>query len=589
MTSALPEFFPYRRPAELDGNVPTHHPVIIAGAGPVGLSMALEWARRGHPVLLLTASTMLSEGSRAICFAKRTLEIFDRLGCGESVATKGVSWNRGKVFLRERLLYEFNLLPEDGHQRPAFVNLQQYYVEHYLLTALDRLDRERSDQSAAAPNASPSRIDLRWGNRVIAIAQRADRVEVTVECADGRYIVSCDWLIACDGAGSPIRKTLGLKSEGQVFQDRFLIADVRMQGASLAKFKTERWFWFDPPFHRNQSAVLHKQADDVWRLDFQLGWEADPDLERQPEHVRPRIRAMLGDDVDFSLEWVSVYTFQCRRMDQFVHGRVIFAGDAAHQVSPFGARGANSGIQDVDNLGWKLDLVVRGISDRALLDTYDAERIQAADENISNSTRSTDFITPKSEISKVFRDATLELAAKYPFARRLVNSGRLSVPSHHPHSSLNTPDDSEWPAGTPAPGSPALDAPVMCDGRASWLLHHLGGRFTAVVFSRTAAAALEAIDALQALDTTPIAISIVVVTREEIAIPHAGVRAVPLELLRDLDGLAFARHAPERDAIYLFRPDQLVTGRRQGLSASWTGGALKRATLTNIAMTAEAG
>ena len=229
---------------------------------------------------------------------------------------------------------------------------------------------------------------------------------------------------------------LGLDWQGQVFRDRFLIADIHMH----SDFPTERWFWFDPPFHPNQSALLHRQADDVWRIDFQLGWEADPDEERKPERILPRLRAMLGEDARFEIEWASVYTFACRRMQRFRHGRVLFAGDAAHVVSPFGARGANSGIQDADNLVWKLALVLAGGAPERLLDTYDSERVRAADENILNSTRSTDFITPKSRVSRAFRDAVLGLAKKHAFARRLVNSGRLSVPSILADSPLNTPD-----------------------------------------------------------------------------------------------------------------------------------------------------
>ncbi len=267
-----------------------------------------------------------------------------------------------------------------------------------------------------------------------------------VETPDGDYWLSCDWLVVADGAKSTVRALLGLESEGQVFRDRFLIADIHMR----SDFPAERWFWFDPPFHRNQSALLHRQADDVWRIDFQLGWDADPDEERKPERILPRLRAMLGPKAEFDIEWASVYTFQCRRLAKFRHGRVLFAGDAAHLVSPFGARGANSGIQDADNLVWKLALVLKGFAPLRLLDTYDAERIPATDENILHSTRSTDFITPKSAVSRTFRDAVLALAKRHAFARKLVNSGRLSVPHVYAASPLQTPDAGDICVGTGA-------------------------------------------------------------------------------------------------------------------------------------------
>jgi 3-(3-hydroxy-phenyl)propionate hydroxylase len=228
---------------------------------------------------------------------------------------------------------------------------------------------------------------------------------------------------------------------------------------------------------------LHREADDVWRIDFQLGWDADPELEKTPERVIPRVRALLGDDVEFDLEWVSVYTFACMRMEKFRHGRVIFAGDAAHGVSPFGARGANSGVQDADNLGWKLGLVLRGEAPVSLLDTYGVEREYAADENILNSTRATDFITPKSAISRVFRDAVLSLSKHHEFAQRLVNSGRLSTPSTYQNSPLNTPDSDSF-AGRMDPGAPVADAPVVtANGERHWFLQQVGDRFTTVLFT----------------------------------------------------------------------------------------------------------
>ncbi len=456
--------FSYNRSSDQDATTPARHAVVIVGAGPVGLALAIDLAQRGTKALVLDDDYRLSTGSRAICFAKRTLEIFDTLGIGDRAVEKGVSWNVGKVFHRDELLYAFDLLPEPAHKRPAFINLQQYYVEGFL-----------NDRARELPN-----IELRWKNRIVGVDNDDSGVTLTIETPDGEYKIIADYCVACDGSRSPIRGLIGEESKGQVFKDRFLIADVKMS----APFPTERWFWFDPPFHPNQSVLLHKQPDDVWRIDFQLGWDADPEEEKKPERVMPRVQALLGKDMEFTLEWVSVYTFACSRMRKFRFGGLLFAGDAAHGVSPFGARGANSGIQDANNLGWKLDAVVKGIAPEKLLDSYSAEREFAADENIMNSTRSTDFITPKSEISRLFRDAALSLAKDHPFARRIVNSGRLSLPSSYLDSSLNTSDGDAWSGGV-RPGAPALDAPIRLDDRSAWFIDQLPSDFTAVTLGST--------------------------------------------------------------------------------------------------------
>ncbi|MGH8679139.1 MAG: FAD-dependent oxidoreductase, partial [Burkholderiales bacterium] len=484
------DLFAYRKPPEIGGKT-RRVPVIVVGAGPVGLSVAIDLALQGVPILILDEDDRLSEGSRAICFAKRTLEILDRLGCGDRAVDKGVVWNLGKVFLRDQLLYQFNLLPDCGHKRPAFINLQQYYLEQFLIERLARIEG----------------AELSRRNRVVAVTAFTDCVKVAVESPDGRYEIECEYLIACDGVRSAVRQLMGLESKGQVFRDRFLIADVKMQ----ADFPTERWFWFDPPFHPNQSVLLHRQADNVWRIDFQLGWDADPEAERQPERVVARIEAMLGPERPFTLQWVSVYTFQCRRMDRFRHGRVLFAGDAAHQVSPFGARGANSGIQDADNLAWKLKLVLDGKASDRLLDSYHEERAPAADENLLNSTRSTDFITPKSAVSRVFRDATLQLAQHHLFARKLVNSGRLSTPSTYTGSTLNTPDEDAF-AGSAIPGAPALDAPLLGQLGSTWLLDRIGGRFTLLYYTGSAPIPEQAQTMFETLAQCPVPIKSIVIT-----------------------------------------------------------------------------
>ncbi|MBR8279887.1 FAD-dependent oxidoreductase [Burkholderia vietnamiensis] len=542
--------FDYRpraaRAAQADAAV---HPVIVVGAGPVGLAAAIDLAQRDVPVVLLDDDDTLSTGSRAICFAKRTLEIFDRLGCGERFVDKGVSWHVGKVFLQDEQLYAFDLLPEQGHARPAFVNLQQYYVEGYL-----------AERAFELPN-----LEIRWKHKVTGVAQSAEHAALTVETPEGIETLRAQYVIAADGSRSPLRAAMGLESRGRTFKDRFLIADVKMK----AEFPTERWFWFDPPFHRNQSVLLHRQPDNVWRIDFQLGWDADPVAEKQPERVIPRVRALLGPDAEFELEWVSVYTFRCQRMDTFRHGRVLFAGDAAHGVSPFGARGANSGVQDADNLAWKLQLVLDGRAPERLLDTYASEREFAADENIRNSTRSTDFITPKSAVSRVFRDATLKLARDCEFARRLVNSGRLSVPAVLTDSPLNTPDRAgDAFACAMRPGAVAADAPVRAQQASGWLLRHLGDGFAGVLFGLPgdAGALAQALDGL-ALPVRPVLI-----------VPAGHAQAVPgVDVLEDVDGLAAQRYDAQPGTFYLLRPDQHVCARMRALDRHAIADALARA------------
>jgi 3-(3-hydroxy-phenyl)propionate hydroxylase len=530
--------FDYERCADQDAAQPARRPVAVVGAGPVGLALAIDLAQRNVPVVVLDNDCTLSTGSRAICFAKRTLEIFDRLGCGDRMADKGVSWHVGRVFFREQQIYSFDLLPETGHARPAFVNLQQYYVEGYL-----------AERAAALPL-----VDVRWKNAVSGAEQHDDHVLLTIDTPDGPYRLAVDYVAASDGAHSTLRRLLGLEARGRTFKDRFLIADVRMKHEAPA----ERWFWFDPEFHRNQSVLLHRQPDGVWRIDFQLGWDADPEEERKPEKILPRVRALLAHsamkDCEFELEWASVYTFSCLRMDSFRHGHVLFAGDAAHGVSPFGARGANSGVQDADNLAWKLAAVLGGHAPDALLDTYAREREFAADENIRHSTRATDFITPKSAISRVFRDAVLDLAKTHPFARTLVNSGRLSTPSTLHGSSLNTPDVDAF-RGAMVPGAPAADAPVtLPDGTPSWLLAQLGAGFTVLV-AGAVPATLKDVDG-HGMD-----------------IRFLGVGSD----IADPSGVLAQRYDLRPGTTLLLRPDQHVCARWRQADAARVTGAIRRA------------
>jgi 3-(3-hydroxy-phenyl)propionate hydroxylase len=454
--------YPYARNPDQDAVTPVRHSVVIVGGGPVGMGLALDLGQCGTPVVVLDDHEGVGQGSRAICFAKRTLEICDRLGAGDAMVAKGVVWNRGRVYRDTREVYAFDLQPEPEHKRPAFINLQQPWFERFLV------DQLRAQQARGAP------IDLRGGNRVIALEQRADHVFLTIETPEGPYQITADWVVACDGANSPLRQMLGLGFEGRVFEDNFLIADIEMH----ADFPTERRFWFDPPFNRGQTALMHKQPDNIWRLDFQLGWGIDRAQELEPERVSARVRAMIGPDIPFTLDWTSIYTFRCCTMERYRHNRVLFAGDSAHQVSPFGARGANGGMQDIDNLGWKLAAVLRGDAGPALIDSYHVERKHAAQENIMNSSRSADFLTPRSPAHAMFRTAVLDLVETLHFARPLVNSGRLSVPAVYDGSPLNGPDDPALPARS-RPGAAMPDAPVP----EGWLLDQVGGVFTVLALN----------------------------------------------------------------------------------------------------------
>ncbi|WP_375266741.1 FAD-dependent oxidoreductase [Planktotalea sp.] len=454
------KLYPYEKVPAQSGAV-QRHPVVIVGGGPVGLALALDLGKKGTPALVLDDHDGAGLGSKAICFAKRTLDIASRLGASASMVNKGVVWNVGKVFHGEGNLFKFDLLPESGHRNPAFINLQQPYFERFLV------DEIRNAQKAGAP------IEIRGRNSVTAMKQFSDYTALDIQTPDGPYQLDADYLIACDGARSSIRDMMGLSFDGRVFEDNFLIADVKMK----ADFPTERWFWFEPPFKDSgQSALLHKQPDDIWRIDFQLGWDIDREKELDADRIRARVDAMLssqaGSVPEYELHWTSIYTFQCRRMETFRHSTVLFAGDSAHQVSPFGARGANSGVQDAENLAWKLDLVLKGLAEDSLLDTYATEREFGADENILNSSRATDFMTPKSNVSKTFRNAVLDLAGRHAFARPLVNSGRLSVPCTYDGFDLFGPDALAGPDIT-RPGASCPDAPVS----EGYLLDHLSGAF----------------------------------------------------------------------------------------------------------------
>src|SRR5918992_2663123 len=434
--------YEYRTPPELEGTSRVY-PVIVVGAGLAGLTAALELAARGVGAVLLDEdNTVGASGlsSRGICYAKRTLEILERFGVAERVRAKGVTWNEGEVFRGAELLYRFNLQPESDQKFPAFVNLQQFYVEQYLVE-----------------KAQAMGIDLRWKNKVVGLKQEQDFALVTVETPEGTYQAKAAYVIAADGGHSTMRELVGAEDEERSFyEDRWCIADVRMHGEELRRSQSVRKAYLDGIPTEGGAIWYHQMADGIWRTDWQITHLADLDAETTPERAAQRLAKLVGPQVRFELVWVGPWRFKKRLLKRFIHNRVIFAGDAAHEHSPFGARGGNSGIQDANNLAWKLALVLHGQAKADLLETYHAERHYAARDNTENATRSAIFIGPESDGQRLFRDAILDLAQRHAWGRAWVNVGRLSVATVYADSPLNR-SGGEFASELARPGAAAPD------------------------------------------------------------------------------------------------------------------------------------
>ena len=511
--------------------------VVIVGAGPVGLAAAAEFANHGIKSVVLEVSNSFSDGSKAICWSQRTLEILNRSGSAKKMLEKGVTWKQGRVYRGEREIFNFDLQAEPDFQMPAFINLQQYYFEEFLERHIGTMKFN----------------DIRRSHEVVDVNPKTDStVLLTVKTPKDEYKIETKYVIAADGVKSPLRNKLGLELKGQKFEEKFLITDIRVKKS----YPMERRFWFEPVFHHGQSALLHVQPDNILRIDLQLGPHADPDIESNPDRVKNRIRKMLGEGVGFDIEWISVYTFSCRRMDKFTHGSIFFAGDSAHVVSPFGARGGNGGVQDVDNLSWKISAVLKGYAPKTLLNSYDRERIPAADENILNSARSTNFMTPKNKASEEFRDAVFLLSEEMPFARQLINSGRLSSPHFYKDSPLNSMDDPLFKSEGASPGELSIDTSVFGGEDAVWLLTELGTQFCLLIFVDEPLFFSNKIRHLRELACSwKPKIKIVFVSDQEIDSKNGAL------ILSDKNNTCFKKWAAKPGSVYLIRPDQYIAAR----------------------------
>ena len=539
-------YFPYQvYPAFMPSpGVVKRSPVVIVGAGPIGLTLALELARYGVRSTVLSAQQQVCEGSRAIVFTRRSMEIFQQVGVSGVVAEQGLPWRCGNSFYRGQRVFRMEA-PVDEHDRFApMTNLQQQYLEQHLVEAVQ---------------AQPL-IDLRWGNKVIGIEQGVDRAVLQVDTPGDTYTLDADWVVAADGARSGLRSMLGLKLEGASYEGRFVIADIRIK----LDLPTERLAFFDPSWNPGNTVLMHREPGDIWRIDYQLPADETPEQALHPDSLNERINAQLAmlnvENPEWDLDWSSVYSARALTLAQYINDRVIFAGDAAHLLPIFGVRGANTGFQDCHDLGWKLALHIKGLAGDGLLASYSDERVKAAREIIEEAGKSTRFMAPPSRGYRLLRDAVLSLSLTREFVRPLYH-WRTSRAHDYADSRLNAVnDDNLLFTDGPRNGAPLLNVRLA---EQHYLFDELAPAFHLICFTDAAQLDAGVHAQVQALRRHGLPIQVIAIAMNGSGqVQHADLT------LADPDGLFSARYGVQRaGAAYLARPDQHVCARWLHLDA----------------------
>ena len=517
-------------------------PVVIAGSGPAGMVTALELARHGVPSVVVTSELQFSQGSRAIVFTRRSMEILQQVGVADRMTEGGLPWLYGNSYYRGQRVFRMESVQDPDDRFYPMINVQQQYMEEYLHDAC---------------KANPL-IDFRWGNKVAAVAQQDGYVDITIDTPEGEYQLEADWLVDATGGRSSIRDNMGLWMEGSSYEGFFVIADIKID----LPLPTERLAFFDPEWNPGNTILMHREPHGIWRLDYQLPPGETPEQALHVDSLTERINAQLAmighAGVPWEMDWCSVYSARTLTLADYVHGNVIFTGDAAHLLPIFGVRGANTGFQDAQSLGWHLAHVVKGLSSQQLLANYSAERVGAAREIIDEAGKSTRFMTPPSRGFRLLRDAVLSMSLTVDFVRPLYH-WRTSRPHEYTHSMLNSvgDDNALFKAG-PAHGAPPTNIRLAPN---DFLLDHLGGGFDLIYFT-TASAMPESLQQVVAgFRARGAQLRVIAVGAAE---PVAGADLT----LADADGHLRQRYGVRADGgAYLLRPDQHVCARWVTLDA----------------------
>lgn len=526
--------------------------VVIAGAGPAGMVTALELARHGVPSVVLTAELQVSQGSRAIVFTRRSMEILQQVGVDRPMSAHGLPWRFGNSIYRGRTVFRMEA-PHDADDRFfPMLNIQQQYLEQYLIEAC----------------AASGLIELRWGNKLVGVAQQPDHVDLSIDTPEGEYTLQSDWLVAADGGRSDIRAMLGLQLEGASYEGLFVIADIRID----LPFPTERLAYFDPDWNRGNTILMHRQPHGIWRVDYQLPPGESPEQALQPESMKARIDAQLAmighAGTPWEMDWCSVYSARALTLPDYRVGRVLFTGDAAHLLPIFGVRGANTAFQDAQSLGWHLAFVVQGLAGEALLANHSAERVGAAREIIDEAGKSTRFMTPPTRGFRLLRDAVLSLSLSQDFVRPLFH-WRTSRPHEYTQSALNsTGDDNALFSAGPAHGAPPQNVRLGAD---DFLLDHLGGGFDLLYFTEADALPQPLQQEVAGVRQRGVPVRVIAVGAAQ-AVEGADLT------LPDADGHFRRRYGIRASGgAYLLRPDQHVCARWLTLDATRLAAAFAQA------------